>query len=338
MTPPNSTKPTSNGSRQSVLLLAVVLAIASVNTNTVNAFTTAAIPTLFTTKASSASSTTRLYSSSKNRKNDEVDDDEDAPSNSMMMEDLESARAAFEKLIAPEVMKDTIITAASPSSKTGKYQPPPLTENSRHRREIEIELLEDLKDSDDAIDEIMSLWMTERNYEATMELQSMEQICSPGLIQEEQLLLEMIYRDSTTSTLSTPIVEDDWAEPMVRLATLYYYQGQSDLAYYWCSRALEIKPWHFEVGHTLVLLALRQENLGLACHYRRTICLPPLNPNNDNKKRKEWVSRAIENAKYMIELGTLAREELYQTTGTTTTSASATSSSEFGDNGEETWQ
>ena len=293
--------------KSNFLSLLVAVVAVSTNTKVVTAFTSPTVPTASINTVTARSyqgrrhgySLTRMYGTSSDGGGDDKEDATDA-----MLQDLESARASFEKLVVPKVIKDA--TSNPTSSGESSYVPSPLTENSKRRREVEIELLQSLIDSDEGVDELMSLWMTERDFESTMELQSMETICSPGLVEEENLLLGMIQNPKYTESG----IDDDWAEPMVRLATLYYYQGQTELAYYWCSRALEIKPWHFEAGHTLVLLALRQQNLDMACHYRRKICLPPLNPRKDNKKRKEWVSRAITNANDMIQRAERAHDDM----------------------------
>lgn len=196
--------------------------------------------------------------------------------------DLEQARAHFEALLSGQLITPEATTALPLSKK--EYSHPPLTESSRCRRRIEMDLLASLKESDDAIDELMSLWMVERDVESARRLQEMEHWCSSGLVEEELALRRMIEEYGV-----------DWVEPISRLAALLFYKGETEESELWCRVALAVKPWHFEVIQTLVLSSLRRQDFPSALRWRRK-ALPPLNGSNHHRLRKAWVSMALEEA------------------------------------------
>jgi len=189
------------------------------------------------------------------------------------LHNLESARANFEFLMQTEgLVKDDLMVPLP--HKPQEYTPRPLTESSRQRREFEIQLLQSLADSDDAIDEIMNLWMMERGVDAAETLSRMENTCSPGLKQEEEILRQLMDEYGI-----------HWAEPVSRLASLLYYKGKSLESQQWCEIALAVKPWHFEVAHTMVLNSLRQDDMPAAVRWQRRV-LPPLNAASNHERRK----------------------------------------------------
>jgi hypothetical protein len=122
-----------------------------------------------------------------------------------------------------------------------------LTTAGRRLRELEIQLLESLRDSDEGIDPLVHLWTTERNAEAShalLQMQSSNQICSEGLVQEEANLAALCRN------------YPGWAEPWSRLATLLFYKGVvrwSD-ALSAAEEAIRIKPWHFEALNVCTLI------------------------------------------------------------------------------------
>jgi hypothetical protein len=146
-------------------------------------------------------------------------------------------------------------------------QPHLLTTAGRRHREVEMDLIRLLyKDDADnsAVNELMHLWMYEtHDVVAAKQLQDMEEHCSPGLVQEMQLLQNMIQQYPT------------WAEPKSRLAALLYFKGQTMESYHKCLETLALKPWHFECMHLLVLLSLRMQDFGLALYWARQ-GLPPM--------------------------------------------------------------
>ena len=212
------------------------------------------------------------------------------------LDHLEEARSKFEFLMQTEGLVKENLMVPLPHS-PDEYTPRPLTEKSRERRELELSLLQSLESSDDGIEELMSLWMVERGPEAAQELQSMETLCSPGLVEEERILRNLMHEYGI-----------HWAEPVSRLASLLYFKGNSAESKEWCEIALAVKPWHFEVVHTCVLNALRSNDLGAAVRWQRR-ALPGLNPTNNHKRRKAWVARAVKDAQNSLQKAKKAARE-----------------------------
>ena len=212
-------------------------------------------------------------------------------------DDTERARKTYEDLF----LQDESISA---------QVFPAATSVSRRRRHVEMELLDSLRDSDDAVGELLHLWVTERDAESAQQIIQMEQECSPGLEQEEQMLRCMIQDNPT------------WAEPVLRLATLLYYKGCTEESYEMAMLTLELKPWHIEAPQLLVLLALRNQDMGQALFWARR-GLPPLrgaSPSRDGegevefrptwKRRRQWVERALEQAQDQLQEAEQYRIEL----------------------------
>lgn len=214
------------------------------------------------------------------------------------LENLDRARAVFEDLFMRQAQEPSKTSPRSyfPLSKED-YVPPPLTESSRRRRRVEMDLISSLEDSDEAIDELMSLWLVERGIEGAMKCKDMEILCSPGLAVEERALRGLIEQYGS-----------DWAEPMSRLAALLFFRGETKESEYWCHVALAVKPWHFEAVQTLVLNALRREDIASALYWKRK-GLPNLNEANQHKKRKEWVKHAVKLAQESLNKAEAAAEE-----------------------------
>ncbi|CAB9496392.1 expressed unknown protein [Seminavis robusta] len=212
------------------------------------------------------------------------------------LNNLEEARANFEFLMQTKGLLRDDADLPLPHNKDD-YTPRPLTESSRHRRELEMELLQSLQDSDDAVEELMGLWMVERGMEAGEALQAMEMACSPGLLKEEAILRELLDEFGV-----------HWAEVVSRLASLKYFQGNTPESKQWTEIALAVKPWHFEVIHTCVLNALREQDLGAAVRWQRK-ALPPLNPDTNNRARKAWVRQALKYAQESMDKAEAAAAE-----------------------------
>jgi tetratricopeptide (TPR) repeat protein len=176
----------------------------------------------------------------------------------------------------------------------------PLTAGSKRSKELELKLLESLEQSDESIDPLIDLWTSERQDAAPI-LRAMEEYCSPGLQIEEAELRNMI-----------DCYGMEWAEPMARLALVLFTKRQYDEAAFWCRQALEIKPWHFEVGRILVVVYLRQERFAQALKTARKHILPSLNVRTQNKRRKSWVEQATMKARQIlteIEVAAAARTQ-----------------------------
>ena len=226
-----------------------------------------------------------------------------APRDDDSLEEFQAKRQEFEKLLLLHlgVEPSTTTTSSSSSSPSSSlltsslaefvpagpsdYIPPPITESFQRRRELEIQLLESLQDSDDAIDALMNLWMVERTVESAQQLQSMQETCSSGLVEEERQLRAMIQE-----------YDIHWVEPLCRLALVLYYKGEIEEAICWNWIAFCVKPWHFEVAHLMTLLQLREGNFAEAITFRRKYGLPSLNERTNHQQRRRWVQRALEYA------------------------------------------
>ena len=190
------------------------------------------------------------------------------------IDDLERARQGFE---------------AAMSNPIGR---PLLTSSGRKRRQVELELLESLQDDDEAVEELMMLWLCERDAAATQRLQSMEQKCSDGLVEEEAYLRQLVADYGV----------EEWVEPASRLACLLFYKGRTQESHDLCQKVLQHKPWHFEALHLNLLNALIFHSADadgskvlLWRAARKT--LPPLNYRTNHRRRRAWVKRAMEQAR-----------------------------------------
>jgi len=170
----------------------------------------------------------------------------------------------------------------------------PLTTGSKRRKEVELQLLKHLKQSDDPIDPLIDLWSSERQDAAAI-FESMQEVCSPGLKKEEMTLRQMID-DS----------EMEWAEPMVRLALLFFVKRQYEDSLEWCHKALDVKPWHFEGGRLLVVSHLRMGEFGQALQAARRHLLPALNYRTSNKRRIGWVDEVMSKALEILQEAEIA--------------------------------
>lgn len=193
-----------------------------------------------------------------------------------------------------------------------------LTSSGRRLRELEIQLLESMRTNDEGIDQLVHLWTTERNAEASyalLQMQNSNQICSQGLVQEEADLANLCRN------------YPGWAEPWSRLATLLFYKGVvrwSD-ALSAAEEAIRIKPWHFEALNVCTLILAQMDHpdnpsvifgdddsvadLRRRCHRLSRLSLPKLNsgttgfhPNKEAlEARHMWVSRAVATAQHQLQ-------------------------------------
>ena len=210
--------------------------------------------------------------------------------------DIEEARKSFE-----ELLRDETIAAQIYSDDKSEEKASILTSAGLHRRSIEMSLLESLRDSDDAIDELVHFWITERDPECAAQIFAMEEQCSDGLIVEERQLLRMMDQHPT------------WAEPVVRYATLLFLTGRADEAYEMALDALELKPWHFEIPQLLIMISLRNEDLAQALLWARRALPKQKKGDSDtvaNRRRHQWVERALEASKKQLCDAEKLREEM----------------------------
>jgi len=186
-------------------------------------------------------------------------------------EDYEAARLAFERL------------ALDDSTGTLKPGPLPITANVHRLRTMELTLLETLRDSDQAIDPLVELWVKERR-NAAEALFHMIQSPHHDLEREEEMLRQMM----------DDYGEDGWVEPHGRLAVILFMKGEYLEVLDLCDYVLYHKPWHFEVAQLLGVTFLRVGDFVSALKVTRECVLPPM---RHPKRRKQWVDRMTSIAK-----------------------------------------
>jgi hypothetical protein len=239
------------------------------------------------------------------------------------IQELEQARASFEQLFqAASVAMSSSTGTDSSTTPFGMFasgmqhqqqqgtgaslsQQPILTTGARRRRQLEMDLVKSLLDSDQAADELVHLWMHETgDAQAAAVMSKMQETCSAGLVREESDLQQMIAQYPT------------WAEPRVRLAFVYYFQDRMAESTQMAKEAVECKPWHFEGLRLLVLLSGHDLMLGqmdtpqalLEAHKAALPALrPTLSDGVDNtvrgskmskKRRQVWVDRSVGQAEH----------------------------------------
>ena len=264
-------------------------------------------------------STTRLYYISESSQQNENEHFRKAvqAARELTPQELNQARAAFERLLQRDPsssLSDDSIDATSSSFAAADNDVPLLTSAGRRLRELEIQLLESLIDSDGAIDQLVHLWTTERSTEsahALLQMQHAEQPCSAGLVREEAALAELCR------------LHPGWAEPWSRLATLLFYKGiprWSD-ALSAAEEAIRIKPWHFEALNVCRLILQQMDHpdnpdvlfgcddtvadLRRRCQRLSRLSLPKLEErggagSSEDTARQMWVARAVATARYQV--------------------------------------
>jgi hypothetical protein len=202
------------------------------------------------------------------------------------LSEIESARRQLEDVIGPAVFSEERCPLEDPSCVE------PLTQASRKRRELEIELLRSLEASDDAADALMDLWMVvDCGGDAAadaLSLRRMEDECPEGT---EEALRGMIAR------------HPGWIEPRNRLALLLFLSGRCGECQLLVRTVLRHRPWHFEALQLQVLLALEfHRDRALALRWARR-GLPPLrrrdrskNSTSRSSRRQRWVEQAVRDA------------------------------------------
>lgn len=203
---------------------------------------------------------------------------------------IEEARQQFEHLIGPMIFDDD-----DENSRLTKHKKKPhlLTNAGRKRRNLEIRLLQSLQHSDDAIDELMSLWIYECpnqivNIDVLQFMSSKDSTCT---VTEAELILRNIIQDCPIAV---------WSEPGARLAYILFLQEQYEECEQVIQSVLSVKPWHFEMIQLQIILELMyHRNTSRAIYLARHYGLPPL---HHIKQRNRWVQRATQ----------LAHEQLQQ--------------------------
>mmetsp|Transcript_1716 Transcript_1716/g.3130 ORF Transcript_1716/g.3130 Transcript_1716/m.3130 type:complete len:385 (+) Transcript_1716:312-1466(+) len=241
--------------------------------------------------------------------NDDVNDDIEYSVNSSP-EALEQARLSFEQLMAihnddiersKEQELHSLSDSSSSTDKTdnsedddnylsvitktfpksifsNRKSPPPLTTVLHERRLKEIELIKDLAYSNKSMDELWRLWITERGPEAAALLLRAEKLISiESWSEAESIILTLIEEHGIY-----------WAEPVNRLATLYYMLGRYVESKALCELVLEIKPWHFGALSGIVMVCTAMNDASGARFWAENR-LPPL----AGERRLVWTENAL---------------------------------------------
>jgi hypothetical protein len=183
------------------------------------------------------------------------------------VEDLEEARRTFEAMLVPAIFEKRH----------------PLSFAERRRRQIEIELLRELENSDEALDQLMDLWI----HACPCEAESIDAL----------LLMECQTTPETENTLKRIISKcPDWPEPISRLALLKFVKGDYDECQECVHLVLRLKPWHFEMRQMQVLLDLARHNRKTAIADAR-LGLPPM---SQPKKRSYWIAQMVRAAERQL--------------------------------------
>lgn len=180
---------------------------------------------------------------------------------------------------------------------SNRNSPPPLTAILRERRLKEIQLLSTLHNSDDAVNELWALWIAERGPTAAANLLHAEELMSvESWTEAEQLLLTLIDTHGI-----------HWAEPVNRLATLYYMQGRVEESKALCELVLETKPWHFGALSGIVLVCTAM-NDAVGARMWAARRLPPVigGPSvSGGERRNTWTERAVDDAEESLRRASL---------------------------------
>lgn len=230
-------------------------------------------------------------------------DEEEEPNLQPSAEKLEIARQQFEQMMAmpndnkehneKEMQSQDSEEDGFSGTKTIKLavlsnqkSPPPLTTMLKERRMKEIQLLSTLSKSDKAINDLWALWIAERGRSAAARiLEAEEQMSVESWNEAEQTLLSLIDEYGI-----------HWAEPLNRLATLYYMQGKNEESKALCELVLDIKPWHFGALSGIVMVCTAM-NDAAGARYWAEKRLPP----GPSEKRSAWTNTVIEKAKQSLQ-------------------------------------
>jgi hypothetical protein len=163
----------------------------------------------------------------------------------------------------------------------------PLTSIDRERRQAEIQMLRQLEYSDESLSDLWTLWFQERGPGAAARLLEAEELTGQGPAswdQAEKVLRSLIEEHGVY-----------WAEPVNRLATLFYMQGKMDESETLCKIVLAVKPWHFGAlsGIVMVYAGVHDTQSARQWAARR---LPTIAPSGPNRRRAGWVQHAMRDA------------------------------------------
>jgi len=239
--------------------------------------------------------------------------------------DIEGARERLESLVGYSTVKHHGGSSSSsltnrvltPSYSTGTTPPPslddvdlppppPLTSIGRMKRETEIELLSRLEDGDAAIPELWCLWSNYCSPAAAMKLVEAEELA--GVVSQGEddfggVNHHVLRRWENAERILKELIEEYgvfWTEPVNRLATLYYKQGRLEEAEALCKLVLSVKPWHFGTLSGIVMVYAAKSDSETARLWAASR-LPPFVANGTNRRRTEWVRKAVESARASLQ-------------------------------------
>ena len=191
-------------------------------------------------------------------------------------------------------LPETPSAAISPPLNVVLPPPPLMTSVERARRLAEQDLLAQLTEGDDALTDLWDSWFNERGADAAARLLRAEELTGEGpnaWPQAEEILFALMKEHGVY-----------WAEPVNRLATLYYMQGRFEESEILCQTVLAVKPWHFGAlsGIVMVYAGLHDSEKARQWAARR---LPTFSPTGPNKRRVHWVETALKDSQAALEHG-----------------------------------
>lgn len=229
-----------------------------------------------------------LFGDSSSSSSNENSENDDSSSSTAMTNDAASATVVdVDALMDPSNERD--IADLIPKQ-------PPLTAAERDRRLTEIALLEQLTDSDEALEHLWELWFSERGASAKSRLEQADQALARGqTLAAEKMLRDMIVEYGVY-----------WVEPLNRLATLLYMDGRLQASHQLCLVVLHLRPYHFGAlsGIVAVSIGLGKREEARSWAEKRlpsrvaSTSFPPFAENNGpvNPRRTEWVQKAVRQA------------------------------------------
>lgn len=168
----------------------------------------------------------------------------------------------------------------------------PITAMEIERRELEMELLNQLQYGDDTTDDLWAVWFQERGLPAAKKLMDVEKVMASTSMWDdaEKTLLSMIEEHGVS-----------WVEPLNRLATLYYLQGRMEESAAICKVVLHYKPWHFGAlsGIVMVYASLKDP---VEAREWASLRLPTYSPDQDQStnRRRQVMHQLIETTVFRL--------------------------------------
>lgn len=167
----------------------------------------------------------------------------------------------------------------------------PMTTIERERRTAELELLANLDKGDESLEELWELWFSEKGSHAGAMLHRADDLMNDGaehFAEAENILRSLIEEHGVY-----------FAEPLNRMATIYHLQGRMEEALTLNKMVLSVKPWHFgALSHIVMVYAALKDSQ--SARQWAAFRLPTFDPNASNKRRKQWVERAVAEAAFHL--------------------------------------